>query len=169
VFAALPQRVAYIRQNLDEAYYPPVAGAYVWWSQSDWPARFAVRAAELRNGGRLGFFMTMVCPGFNDTGVWGWGAGPRVSQGYGTAVLKWTEDRALIGRPELVQLVTWNDFNESTCFEPTVQYRFAFLEELGRWWSSAVHRQVDLKRLSNPLEEYRRTCSPGELAALPSP
>ncbi|MDB5325876.1 MAG: hypothetical protein JWM57_1445 [Phycisphaerales bacterium] len=168
VFHTLPRKVAYIRQNLDEAYHPLVAGAYVWWNEGDWPMRFAKRAAELRDARQLGFFMSMVCPGFNDTGVWGWGPGPRVSHDYGMKVLRTTEDHALVDQPELVQLVTWNDFNESTCFEPTVQHRFEFLEELGRWWSRSTHRQVDLEGLPRAFADYRQNCSPTERAEIPA-
>src|SRR5205814_8871219 len=97
VFAALPTRVAYVRQNLDEAYHPLIPAAYVWWDQGDWPARFAKRCAELRERGKLEFFMTMVCPGFDDTGVWGWGNGPRKSRGYGQDVHEGTVDPAVNG------------------------------------------------------------------------
>jgi hypothetical protein len=167
VFSALPSKIEFIRQNLDETYHPPIPAAYVWWNQGDWPARFAKQAADLRGQGRLDFFMTMVCPGFNDTGVWGWGNGPRISKGYGLDVLKWTTDQALHGNPELVQMVTWNDFNESTCFEPTVQHGFQFLQALGTWWSHQTGKPVHLSELTTPFEQYRRTCSAAERAEIP--
>ena len=46
----------------------------------------------------------------------GWGDGPRVSHGCGRNGLGGTID--LAGDPELVQLVTWKDFNEANCFAP---------------------------------------------------
>ena len=167
IFDSLPTKVCYIRQNMSEMYHPLIKGAYVWWDQSDWPHRFADQCVGLEKQGKLEFFMSMVCPGFNDTGVWGWGPGPRVSRGYGLDVLKWTTDQALYGNPELVQLVTWNDFNESTCFEPTVQHKFEYIDALEKWWGEKTGRAVDLKDNREPFEEYKRTCSPEERGELP--
>jgi hypothetical protein len=167
VFAAIPGRVEYIRQNLDEPYHPPIQAAYVWWDQGKWPKQFAERAVTLRNQGRLDFFMTMVCPGFNDTGVWGWGNGPRVSRGYGIDVLDATMHQALVGNPELVQLVTWNDFNEGTCFEPTVQYGSEFLKALGNWWHDNTGKEVHLDQISTAMDQYKKECSNKERAEIP--
>jgi glycoprotein endo-alpha-1,2-mannosidase len=168
VFDHLPGKVVYVRQNLLEMYHPPIAGAYVWWDQSDWPKKFSARAATLRDQGKLDFFMTMVCPGFNDTGVWGWGPGPRVSKGYGIDVLRHTEEQALDHGPELVQCVTWNDFNEATCFEPTVEHGFDFVNELERWWGEKTGRPVDWYDNRAAFEQYKRECSDAERAEIPT-
>ena len=167
IFSNLPGKVEYLRQNLDENYHPPIQAAYVWWDQGKWPKQFADRAATLRDNGKLDFFMTMVCPGFNDTGVWGWGDGPRVSHGYGLDVLDTTMQQALIGKPELVQLVTWNDFNEGTCFEPTVQNGTRFLESLGNWWHTNTGKEVHLDLLQSAMDQYRKECSEQERAEIP--
>src|SRR5205823_4147416 len=121
----------------------------------------------LRDEGRLDFFMTMVCPGFNDTGVWGWGGGPRVSKGYGLDVLHTTFDQALDGSPELVQLVTFNDFTEGTCFEPTTQYGFQFLDALEKWWGDKTGRPVNLEDNRAAFKEYLKECSDVERAEVP--
>jgi hypothetical protein len=167
VFSRLPGKIEFIRQNLDEHYHPPIPAAYVWWDQGKWPQQFAAGASTLRDQGRLDFFMTMVCPGFNDTGVWGWGPGPRLSHGYGLEVLDATMHQALIGNPELVQLVTWNDFNESTCFEPTVQNGSKFLESLGNWWHDQTGRPVQLDQIPPALDQYKKDCSDQERAEIP--
>jgi len=167
VFAALPTKLAYIRQNLDKSYHPLIPGAYVWCELKDWPKQFAGYSAELREKGQLEFFMAMVCPGFDDTGVWGWGAGPR-KKGYGMNVLKKTMDQALDHDPELVQLVTWNDFNEATCFEPTTQYGYQSIDALEQWWGQKTGRAVDLKDNRRPFEEYRKSCSEAERAEIPA-
>jgi glycoprotein endo-alpha-1,2-mannosidase len=167
IFATLPAKVEYIRQNLEESYHPTIPAAYVWWDQGDWPKRFANRAGELREQGKLDFFMTMVCPGFNDTGVWGWGDGPRVSKGYGLDVLDTTMKQALTGGPELVQMVTWNYFNEGTCFEPTVQNGTHFLESLGTWWHNSTGKEIHLDQLPATFEQYKKECSDKERAEIP--
>jgi glycoprotein endo-alpha-1,2-mannosidase len=167
IFSNLHSPFNILRQNLDEKYYPPINAAYVWWDQGKWPTEFAHRAAKLRDQGRLDFFMTMVCPGFNDTGVWGWGDGPRVSKSYGVDVLKWCEDQAFIDNPELVQMITWNDFNEGTCFEPTVQNRFTFLEAIAKWWNATTGKPVDIAGIRTPFETYKQNCSESERAEIP--
>jgi hypothetical protein len=167
IFSHLPGEVEYIRQNLDEAYHPLISGAYVWWDPGDYPATFAAHAAELQAAHRLNFFMSMVSPGFNDTGVWGWGNGPRVSKEYGLPVLDKTMSHALEHHPELVQLVTWNDFNEGTCFEPTVQNGSRFLESLGRWWQQSTGNLAHCDQFNSIFEGYRKTCSEAERAAIP--
>ena len=167
IFSRLPAKVEYIRQNLQEQYYPPIQAGYVWWDPGDWPRQFADRAAELRRMGRIDFFMSMVSPGFNDTGVWGWGDGPRVSRQYGSDVVQSTSKMALQHDPELVQLVTWNDFNEGTCFEPTVQNGARFLTQLGEWWHSQTGKEVQLSGISAAFDRYKQECSATEHAEIP--
>ncbi len=172
VFAQLAAKsddtpILYGRQNLDEIYHPPIDAAYVWWSQdAAWLEGVARRAAELRDAGRLTFFMTMVSPGFDDTGVWGWGQGPRKSQRYGLDVLRQTWDLAWRNDPELIQIVTWNDFNEATVVEPTVEHGFEFLDAIETWLGQHTGRTVDLDDNRAPFEEYRRTCSDAQRAEI---
>jgi hypothetical protein len=64
-------------------------------------------------------------------------------------------------------LVTWNDFNESTCFEPTVQHGFAFLDALEQGWGEKTGRPVNLADNREPLEQYQRDCSDPERAEIP--
>ncbi len=97
----------------------------------------------------------------------GRGGGPRKSRGYGLDVLKWTTDQALDGNPELVQLVTWNDFNESTCFEPTVDHGYQFVDALEKWWGEKTGRAVNLRDNRAAFEEYKRRCSDIERAEIP--
>lgn len=168
VFAALGQPVLYARNNLDLPFHPTVGGAYVWWSDDDWPTRFAQQARELVEAGRLTFFMGMVAPGFDDSGVWGWGAGPRRSRQYGLPVLQRTMDQALAGAPELVQVVTWNDFNEGTGVEPTLEHGYTFLDAIEQWWGSQTGRAVDLADNRAPLMEFLRTCREAQRERLPT-
>jgi len=168
VFARLPGKLAFCRQNIDAMYHPIIPAAYVWWSEGNFPREFASRAVDLRSKGRMEFFMSMLGVGFNDTGVWGWGDGARVSKTYGVKTLQHTEENATFGDPELIQCVTWNDFNEGTCFEPTVQNGFALVDEVEKFIGRIHGRPVNLADNRAPYEEYVRTCSPQERAELPA-
>ncbi|MBI1972245.1 MAG: hypothetical protein HYS53_03000 [Candidatus Aenigmarchaeota archaeon] len=68
-----------------------------------------------------------VWPGFNDTGVWGWGGGPRVIGGdanfYNT-----TWDAALSNKSKWTVIATFNDWNEGTQIEPSLERGFEYLD-----------------------------------------
>lgn len=167
IFKALPQPVVYGRQNLDEAYHPTIPAAYVWWTQDDWPVRFANRSRQLIADNRLHFFMSMICPGFDNHGVWGWSGTPMRSTLYGMPELNRTCDQAMIGNPELIQIVTWNDFNEGTVIEPTIENGFAFVDAIEIWWNKISGRPINLLDNKAAFEEYVKTCSPVQRNLLP--
>jgi hypothetical protein len=169
VFRRLGRPLTYGRQNLDERYHPRIPSAFTWWS---WTyselEQFGQRAGWLRDRGRLEFFMSMIAPGFDDTGVWGWGGGPRQSSQYGAPVLAETTARAVTGDPEIVQIVTWNDFPEGTPVEPTLEYGFSWLDAIETWWGKATGRPVDLDDNRRAFREYLATCAPQECAEIPA-
>src|SRR5581483_8505463 len=169
-FAKLPEKVSYGRENLNADYYPPLEGAYIWAprdTQGGSILKFAADASKLRDQGRLQFFMSRLNVGFNDTGVWGWGEGPRVSKDYGLDVLRRAESQCLTDGPELIQCITWNDFNEGTCFEPTLQHGFAFIDEVEKFIGKLHGRPVNLDDNRKPYEDYVRTCTDRERQELP--
>jgi hypothetical protein len=170
VFAELPSPVVYGRQNLDEEYYPPIQGGYVWWNpDAAWLESVARRAGELKRNGRLSFFMSMICPGFDDTGVWGWGSGPRRVERVGLETLRQTFELSALGEPELVQIVTWNDFGEGTMVEPSREIGFWYLDALETWWGERTGRPVNLADNREPFLDYAARCSEDEKAELPEP
>jgi hypothetical protein len=170
ILGRLTVPVEYGRSGLDETYHPPVPSAYDWWPPAGGAFdAFARRAAALRDAGRLDFFATMLCPGFDDTGVWGWGDGPRRSDARGIATLRRTFDHALDGGPELVQVVTWNDFNEGTEAEPTRERGFELLDAIETWWGERTGRPVDLADNRRPFLDYVRACSAAQRQELPAP
>lgn len=169
VFARLKRPLVYARQNLDEAYHPTIAGSYLWWTPEPAAiAGYSERAARLVGEKRLGFFMTMVCPGFDDSAVWGWGQGPRIFPRAGLSVLRATFDRAFAGNPELIQIVTWNDFNEGTNIEPTRETGYECLDALETWWGEKTGRAVDLHDNRLPFYDYVKNCTKDERAELPA-
>ncbi len=67
-------------------------------------------------------------PAFNDIPVWGWGAGPHIAPDYKGRRFKTTWELSAENNADLVQLVTWNDWNEGTQIEPSDTYGYKYLE-----------------------------------------
>ncbi len=169
VMARLSQRIDYGRQGLDPAYSKSAACRYMWWDlviPSD--LSFNPEARQLVDKGGAEFFIAMMCPGFNDTGVWGWGGGPRITPREGLSLFKDTFDHAFVDGPELIQVVTWNDFNEGTVVEPTREFGFHYLDALATWLAVRAGRTADLDAIRAPFIEYVKTCSSEERTELPT-
>lgn len=168
ILSSLPARVAYCRQGLTPAYHPNIPGSFQWWSSNAADIRgFSEQARKMIRENRLTFFANEISPGFDDTGVWGWGDGARVTPRAGLSLLRATFDLAFTAQPELIQIVTWNDFNEGTVVEPTRETGFQYLDALATWWSQKRGTSVDLDAIRRPFLEYVRICSPSEHAELP--
>jgi Glycosyl hydrolase family 99 len=167
VFGRLPGKLVYCKQNLNPAYYPTLQGAYIWWNEGPASQQFAEDAGALRDQGKMKFFMSMLGVGFNDTGVWGWGDGPRVSKNYGLGVLQHLEKYADKNSPELIQCVTWNDFNEGTCFEPTTKYGFAWVDEVAKYIGRLHGGPVNLEDNRQAYRDYVRSTNKTERSELP--
>ncbi|GHC00402.1 endo-1,3-alpha-glucanase family glycosylhydrolase [Cerasicoccus arenae] len=164
IFGALRQPVTYARQNLNPEYHPDIEGAYVWWTPDEsYVKDFSEYSRDLVDADRLGFFMTMVAPGFDDSGVNGWGHGPRVTPRDGDSILKKTFDMAFEGNPEIIQVVTWNDFNEGTAIEPSLDEGYLYLDSLETWIGERTGRVVDLSDNRLPLKEYLKNASSAQL------
>lgn len=155
------------RKDLHNAYHPPIQSSFVWWTQGGWPKQFADQVRKKVDAGQLDFFMAMICPGFDDTGVWGWSNTPRKSEVYGIELLKTTCNDATYQNPELIQIVTWNDFNEGTVIEPTTGDGFKYLDFIETWWNKITGRPVNLLDNRNAYREYVKTCSKDERNLLP--
>lgn len=69
-----------------------------------------------------------VYPGFNDTPVWGWGEMPRIAPRYHLQRYIDTWESVINLDLDFVQIVTWNDWNEGSEIEPSVEYGFKYLE-----------------------------------------
>jgi glycoprotein endo-alpha-1,2-mannosidase len=156
ILGALGQEVSYVRQNFDADQHPRLAGSYHWWvTDQGVLQRHQEQVAAALAEGRLVFHAGYIAPGFDDSGTDSWGSGNRRYQPReGTATLQSTFVPALAGAPEIVQIVTWNDFNEGTEVEPTVEEGFAMLDEIGRWWAPIKGHTFDGEGLRAALRQY---------------
>ena len=70
-------------------------------------------------------------PGFYDIYM---AAGVRLSYGFLDAqdgkIFDLTLQKAIEQQPDVIQLITWNDYGEGTMIEPTVEYEYRYLEML---------------------------------------
>lgn len=87
-------------------------------------------------------------PGFHDIYQ---EAGVQASYGYLDArnglTFSETMDRALLADPQVIQLVTWNDFGEGTNIEPTQEYGYQHLEhvqDVARGFHALPYTPADL-------------------------
>lgn len=168
IMAQLPEKFVFGRQGLEPEYSSSAQFRFIWCvfrpEQAD---QFAAAARRMVDAGQAQFFMNSICPGFDDTGVWGWGGGPRVTPRRGTAALMETFQHALSGKPEIVQIVTWNDFNEGTVIEPTRDFGFQYLDAIATWYAQVTGRTADLASIRRPFLEYAKSCTSAQRANLP--
>ncbi len=160
ILDALPRAPYLCRQNLDRPeLHPPLDAAFMWvkpdpvWVQDF--AHFRGIAGELGAQQRLDFFMPFVSPGFDDTGVWGWGGGPRKLERNGLAFLEQTMAQAQTVEAPLIQIVTWNDWAEGTVVEPSLEHGFEYLDAIETWWGARTGRPVDLADNREPYLRLR--------------
>jgi glycoprotein endo-alpha-1,2-mannosidase len=141
-FAASP--ILLVRGQLDTAYLGVARAAYAWVGDGPYREDFYTRSLALRRAGTLGLVAGVASPGFDDSGVHGWGNGPRITDRRGVAEYEDQWNDVLRFQPDWVQIVTWNDFAEGSTIEPAEEYghRFVDLTEqfAGAWQGRPVQR-----------------------------
>lgn len=110
-----------------------------------------------------------VWAGFDDSMVWGWGNTPRSVDRQDGAVYAETWASALLDRhnrdresPSWVQIVTWNDWNEGSEIEPSVEYGRNYLEATQHYATLFTGRYMPPSALLIPEAVFRaRKAQPG--------
>ncbi|HET6430493.1 MAG TPA: hypothetical protein VFJ30_18930, partial [Phycisphaerae bacterium] len=101
--------------------------------------------------------MSSVCPGFDNRGCAGWGRElwqmPR--EGGATHRRQWEVIVANRDRIDAVLAVTWNDYTEATCVEPTVEHGFGDVEMIARYGAAFKGVQPDLAGIRLPERLFR--------------
>jgi hypothetical protein len=86
----------------------------------------------------------------------------------GGKTLEWTLDMARKNNPQVIQLVTWNDYGEGNIFEPTIEYGYRDIIVVKNFIENSL--SIDLKftdiDLSAPIELYRIAGDPAADTAL---
>jgi hypothetical protein len=134
LFSVLTPKPAFF--SLDNTFYPAETAAY------PWPPMWASKGGVLNHtdvltylnefydkAERWPFLVGGAFPGFHDIYA---EAGVGTSYGYLDALegktFRFTLQEALLRQPDMIQLITWNDYGEGTNIEPTVEYGYQYLE-----------------------------------------
>jgi hypothetical protein len=83
-----------------------------------------------------------VAPGFDDSPVWGWGEGARIAPRYGTQRFERMWQASIEAAVDVVQIVTWNDWNEGSQIEPSLQQGYCWLE-LNKRFAAGLKGRAD--------------------------
>lgn len=126
-----------VRNNLDAEQFPANDGAYLWCAEKETrDSQYQDVSLQLKQG-NIRYAAAVASPGFDDTGVHGWGKIIRQIDRRGTHEYldNWNEAiTAVVAGTNAnsfssIQIATWNDFEEGTTIEPTVEYEFEFLDQ----------------------------------------
>jgi hypothetical protein len=117
-----------VRGQADPAFAGVVKAGYGWCGNAAYRESFYRGGRALKDEGRLTCLVGPVCPGFDDSGVNGWGRGARIDDRRGTREYEEYWEDVLRHQPDAVQIVTWNDFQEGTSIEPAEEYGFTFVD-----------------------------------------
>ncbi|MCB0190779.1 MAG: hypothetical protein KDJ65_02445 [Anaerolineae bacterium] len=134
---------------------------YVDWVYNEMDYRTQKHDLELNIGS--------VWPGFDDSKVWGWGSSPRFIARQDGLVYAQTWEAALRDQvqrqresPSWVQIVTWNDWNEGSEIEPSVEHGATYLQATQGYAGRYTGRDLSSAALLIPEAIYRlRKRQPG--------
>lgn len=110
-----------------------------------------------------------VWAGFNDSSVGGWGRAPRYIDPQGNNVYKQTWEHALNAKinqksdyPSWLQIITWNDWNEGTEIEPSLEFGQTYLLDTQQYAAQYTGRILPPTALRIPEVIFKaRKHSPG--------
>ena len=78
--------------------------------------------------------------------------------------------KAIDNHPDIIQIITWNDFGEGTTIEPAYEYEYTYLESIQNIKKTAIDSSFhyDLPDLLIPMEIYNQVSHNENLSRLPS-
>lgn len=141
------QKILCVRGSVDAKAAGVARGCYIWSADGrprDARESYYKTAHAARERGEVAYWMGGSCPGFNDTGVWGWGQGPRITDRRGTKEYEEQWEEVVRHRPDAVQIITWNDLEEGTTIEPTEEYGFSFVDLTEQYVQKYTRRRSKL-------------------------
>lgn len=143
--------------HIRESYWDVSDNVYPWLDVNGAALdRFYGEATERYRAKRVRFVTSLVYPGFDNTGVWGWGDGPFVTPRENGGFYARSWQAALSNNVSFVQIATWNDFGEGATIEPTLDYGYQYLELTEKFAAQLKGRASDGGAgLAIPLAIYR--------------
>lgn len=142
--------------HIRENYWPVSDNLYPWLDvNGETLDRFYNEAKSRLQKGDIRFLTTLVYPGFDNTGVWGWGDGPYVTPRENGALYERSWRKAIEHKCRFTQIATWNDFCEGATIEPSREYGYEYLEMTERFAAELKAMPSDHGRhLRLPLRLY---------------
>ena len=117
-----------------ESYWDAVDNVYPWLDvNGECLDRFYATIQQRKTDGKIPYLTSLVYAGFDNTGVWGWGDGPFVTPREDGRFYERSWEKALSNDIRLVQIATWNDFGEGAVIEPTVEFKYQYLQLTARY------------------------------------
>lgn len=145
--------------HVRESYWAAADNVYPWLDVNGAVRdRYYREARDRMATGQIDSITTLVYPGFDNTGVWGWGSGPFVTPRDDGTLYRRFWDEALSFPVRLLQIATWNDFGEGATIEPTKEYGFSYLEitqEYAARWKGGAAPDSSLLRLPEQIFRLR--------------
>jgi glycosyl hydrolase family 99 len=137
-------KILLVRGGYDPAYLEAARGSYVWCPDGSKREPFYQASRGPWQEGKIDYWVGGAYPGFDDSGCWGWGNGPRVVDRRGTLEYEETWKEVLRHKPPIIQISTWNDFQEGTTIEPAEPYGFTFVDLTEKYVGQFTGRPVNL-------------------------
>ncbi len=161
--AALPPEPFFIanhhwhwEQTIFETGFLKIADSlYPWVADSAKLRRdFYTQAKKAKNQKKISLLSGEVCPGFDNYGTWGRGAGRVVIPRQDGEVYARTWQECRQQGVRLIQIITWNNFAEGTTIEPTRDYGYHYLEMTAEATARPRGRKPDYASLRIPEKIY---------------
>jgi len=143
------------RQNLDPVFWKSARGSFEWVGDDAYHEWFINTAREMKSKQKLDWTVLGVSPGFDSSGVSSWGHDhkiiPREDGKYYTR--QW--ERAVQANPDMVQIITWNDFQEGSVIEPTFEFGNQYLDLTEQMVERYNGRKSDVTDNSLPFKIFQ--------------
>ncbi len=108
-------------------------------------------------GKKSRFIASYVWPGFNDTGVGGWGSGSRVLDRQNGKFYEATWQASLDNKTPWITIATWNDFNEGTNIEPDKEHGYSYLAATSQYIGRFKGVTIDVSKFERITKEFTET------------
>ncbi|NCC53132.1 MAG: hypothetical protein EOM20_18225 [Spartobacteria bacterium] len=152
LLARFSNDLVFVRGNYEPDYLAVTPHCYTWTGATDY---YYKKCRGDDGGPPVDFWLGVASPGFDDTGVWGWGNGPRVVDRRDTLEYRESWQYNLDFMPPAVQIATWNDFQEGTTIEPAEEYGFTYADLTEEFIGAYNGRKVNLKDNQIPHRLYQ--------------
>lgn len=132
------------RQNLDPVFWKSARGGFEWVGDDAYHEWFLNTAREMKSKQKIDYVALGIGPGFDSSGVSSWGQNHKIIPREDGKYYARQWERAIGANPDMVQIITWNDFQEGSVIEPTFEFGNQYLDITEQMVGKYNGRKVDL-------------------------